>query len=161
MWARCLLVEPVAKFGGIFLRKGRVQLWFTEYESNQIGRITPDGQISEFPTPSSTSRPTGITAGPDGNLWFTEYNSGRIGRITPTGSITEFPLPSSSCQPSRIVAGPDGNLWFVERNSDKVGRITTSGAITRGLDELMSRVAEDPEVYTIKPVLPKGFRPIK
>jgi hypothetical protein len=41
-------------------------LWFTE--SNNIGRITPAGVISEFPIPSGNTA-TGITSGPDGNLW--------------------------------------------------------------------------------------------
>ena len=35
--------------------------------------------------------PSGITAGPDGNLWFTEA-AATIGRITPAGTVTEFPL---------------------------------------------------------------------
>ena len=51
------------------------------------------------------------------------------------------------------------HIQFIEQNLGIFG--TTSGAITRGLDELMTRVAEEPEVYTIKPVLPKGFKPIK
>lgn len=30
--------------------------------------------ITEFALPEADSRPTGIVAGPDGNLWFTEAN---------------------------------------------------------------------------------------
>jgi streptogramin lyase len=40
------------------------------------------GTITEFPIPTISSFPTGITAGPDGNLWFTESSGGKIGRIT-------------------------------------------------------------------------------
>ena len=40
------------------------------------------GTITEFPIPTISSFPTGITAGPDGNLWFTESSVGKIGRIT-------------------------------------------------------------------------------
>jgi len=47
-------------------------LWFTEYEGDNIGRITPNGTITEFPIPTAGSQPFGITTGPDGNLWFTE-----------------------------------------------------------------------------------------
>src|SRR5260370_37288280 len=50
--------------------------------------------ITEFPLLSNDSGPSGITAGPDGNLWFTQAG-GKIGRITPAGNITEFPLPRS------------------------------------------------------------------
>jgi len=43
-------------------------------------------QFSEYPTPSASSGPYGITAGPDGALWFTESFSNMIGRATTSGS---------------------------------------------------------------------------
>ena len=48
-----------------------------------IGRITPSGDISEYPIPTPRSGPAGITVGPDGNLWFTEQVGNNIGRINP------------------------------------------------------------------------------
>jgi streptogramin lyase len=105
-------------------------LWFTEYSDNQIGRITPDGAVTEFPTPTPGSQPQALTAGPDGNLWFTELNGNNIGRITPSGTITEFAVPSPNALLESITAGPDGNLWFTEDNTDNIGRITPAGAIT-------------------------------
>ena len=89
-------------------------MWFTEYQGNAIGRITPDGTITEYPLPTAGSQPNGIAAGPDGNLWFTEYAGNQIGRITPAGTITEYPLPTADGLPNEIAAGPDGNLWFTE-----------------------------------------------
>jgi hypothetical protein len=56
-------------------------LWFTEYNGNQIGRITPGGSITEFALPAANSRPNGITVGPDGNLWFTEIGVNQIGHV--------------------------------------------------------------------------------
>ena len=96
-------------------------LWFTECGSGllsgpgsiaRIGRITTSGVITEFATGiSAASCPSGITAGPDGNLWFTETSSKRIGRITPAGVVTEFSASTNpAMQPSVITAGPDGNL---------------------------------------------------
>src|SRR5215469_350144 len=70
-------------------------LWFTQWLSNQVGRISPSGTITEFVVPTPESRPHSITAGPDGNLWFTEDLGDNIGRITPEGVFTEFPLPSA------------------------------------------------------------------
>lgn len=114
-------------------------LWFTEsiytidtnnpnnnrVSRSEIGRITPDGKITEFPLANPASDPNGIVAGPDGALWFTD-NDG-IGRITPNGQFRIFPI-SSSFYPAGITAGPDGALWFID--TDKIGRITTSGQIT-------------------------------
>jgi len=105
-------------------------LWFTEKASDIIGRITPDGTITEFPLPQTSSGPVGITSGADGNLWFTEHDGNRIGRITPEGTITEFPLPTFGNGPDQITRGLDGNLWFTEVLSDKIGRITPDGTIT-------------------------------
>jgi streptogramin lyase len=103
-------------------------LWFTESSGNKIGRITPAGQIDEFPIPDSGSRsPTAITAGPDGNLWFTEPNGYKIGRITPAGLIDEFLVRTGRA--FRITAGPDGNLWFTESDANKLGRLTPDGTL--------------------------------
>jgi virginiamycin B lyase len=53
-------------------------LWFTEMSGNRIGRITPDGVITEFSAGiSSVATHYGITAGPDCNLWFTELQPDR------------------------------------------------------------------------------------
>ena len=106
-------------------------LWFTEYNSNQIGRLTPSGIITEFTIPTANSGPAGITAGPDGNLWFTESLSGQIGQITPSGVITEFPIDIRGSMPEGITSGPDGNLWFTDYSfNSQIGRITPGGQIT-------------------------------
>jgi streptogramin lyase len=111
-------------------------LWFTEEAGGgRIGRITPDGVITEFTQGlTSGSTPFDITTGPDGNLWFTEANGTRVGRITTAGAITEFSAGiTASSQPEGITAGPDGNLWFTENDGthgNKIGRITTGGTVT-------------------------------
>jgi virginiamycin B lyase len=101
-----------------------------------IGRITADGQITEFSLPFDPqpfgAGPYGITAGPDGALWFTLIRGDAIGRITTTGALTFFPLPPSPVPPGdtapyNIVSGPDGALWFTQAFA--VGRITTAGQV--------------------------------
>jgi streptogramin lyase len=88
--------------------------------------------ITEFTAGiNGNSVPTGITAGPDGNLWFTEQSIDRIGRITPAGIVTEFGAGiSGSSGLNSIAAGPDGNLWFTESGGNRIGRITTFGGVT-------------------------------
>lgn len=102
-------------------------LWFAVTTTNQIGRITTAGVVTEFPTPTPDSGPNDITVGPDGNLWFTEANAHKIGRITTSGTITEFPAPTASSIVFGIAAGPDGNIWFVEETANMVARMTTAG----------------------------------
>ena len=102
-------------------------LWFTEYNSNKIGRITTAGVITEYTVPTSNSGPYGIAAGADGALWFTEFNCDKIGRITTAGIFTEYFLYPH--QPSAITAGPDGALWFIS-DGFEIWRITTAGVLT-------------------------------
>jgi streptogramin lyase/pimeloyl-ACP methyl ester carboxylesterase len=114
-------------------------LWFTEAQANQIGRITTSGVLTEFPLPmcgptsSWNPDPMDIASGPDGNLWFTEFGCASIGRITTSGSVIEFLLPSNpstnNSEPDGITAGPDGNLWFTEDQTGAIGQIDTSGFI--------------------------------
>jgi len=105
-------------------------LWFTEFASAKIGRITTAGVFTEFTVPTASSQPNGIVTGPDGNLWFVESAANKVGRLTPAGVFTEFAIPTAGSAPEGITAGPDGNLWFVERTGSKIGRITTAGVIT-------------------------------
>src|SRR5262249_43955700 len=118
-------------------------VWFTEYANAcnalyctaanaTIGKITPDGTITEFAVPTAESFLYAITAGPDGNVWFTESQGGvlglppaggKIARITPAGVITEFDTPTMASAPAGIAAGADGNLWFTESAVGKFGQI--------------------------------------
>lgn len=119
-------------------------LWFTEGSGNRVGRITPQGVVTEFSEGiTGDARPFGIVAGPDGNIWFTEVYGNRVGRITPQGVITEF---SDGISPgvfnnndnsnyiNTITAGPDGNLWFTETSGNRIGRVTTAGVVTEFSD---------------------------
>lgn len=113
-------------------------MWFTERSGDRVGQLNPgaggdaavQASLTEFAVPGVGSRPTQITAGPDGNLWFSETGSDQIGRLTPAGIITEFAVPGAGSAPTGIVSGPDGALWFTQAGSAEVGRITTAGVVT-------------------------------
>ena len=86
-------------------------IWFGEFGGGKIGRITPQGVITEFPIPTPDSGPRALAAGPDGNIWFSEFNASKIGRITPAGRdhrvraaaartrarATSPPAPTATC----------------------------------------------------------------
>jgi hypothetical protein len=57
-------------------------VWFTERNGDKIGRITPDGTVTDWPVPTEHGGPLGIVAGPDGNIWFAEKDRSQIGRLT-------------------------------------------------------------------------------
>ncbi|HSE62077.1 MAG TPA: hypothetical protein VLG15_00550 [Thermoanaerobaculia bacterium] len=126
-------------------------LWFSQADfefglEGYISRITPAGEITQFP---SAGFPYDIAAGPDGALWFVDANiqANSIGRITTTGVISRYPIPTSG-YPIGITAGPDGNLWFTEY-ANRIGRITTAGVITEfripTTDSLPVRITAGPD----------------
>jgi virginiamycin B lyase len=86
----------LGSFAGLNIALGSDgNIWYTEpYHSNVIGRLTPDGQITEFHAPLDAAGATEIINGPDGNLWFEATDTYTIGRITPDGTITVYALPN-------------------------------------------------------------------
>ena len=68
-------------------------MWFSQYSANRIGRITPDGTITEYPTSGSLTtgaHPSGIVAGPDGKktLIIVTYDEfgGQWDHVSPPGT---------------------------------------------------------------------------
>jgi streptogramin lyase len=87
----------------------------------------PLGETSDFPTPTASSGPEAITAGPEGNLWFTEGRTDKVGEINPiTHAISEFEIPTAGGGLPGIALGPEGNLWFTEYFANRVGEINPS-----------------------------------
>ena len=84
-----------------------------------IGKLTPDGQITECPVPMDAFGSDGaaeIINGPDGNIWFDSTDTNAIGRIRPDGTIAIFQLATSPAgyAPRGLTVGPDDNIWMTE-----------------------------------------------
>ena len=103
-------------------------MWFTEFASDKIGRVTGAGKFTEFALPKD-AEPTSIVTGPDGAMWFTAEKGNSIGRITTSGVITNFALPTAGSGPRDITVGDDGNLWFTQFSGNRIGRITPKGLL--------------------------------
>jgi streptogramin lyase len=92
------------------------------------------GQINEFATPTPSSQPEGIVAGPNGNLWFAESAANKIAEINPaTGAIGEYPIPNPNSFPLGITIGPEGKIWFTEFLANDIGVIDP---VTHTIEEL-------------------------
>jgi hypothetical protein len=137
-------------------------LWFIDgvygfgsSSSMHVGRMAPDGSVTEFPIEDHTiTQLYNIMAGPDGNLWMLAIRT-PIGtnddhliviRMSPDGDYTvfdAFPGRTSSedfvGSLSPLVVGPDGNLWYTASfytqfpgtsGGSIVGRITPAGEVT-------------------------------
>ncbi|HVT06443.1 MAG TPA: hypothetical protein VHO67_03255, partial [Polyangia bacterium] len=81
---------------------------------DELGVASTSGWVTNITAPTTTNDyPSGIAAGPDGNIWFTTYSA--LIRVTPAGTITEVPLPAEMNLngAAAITGGPDGNIWYV------------------------------------------------
>ncbi|MEA2216762.1 MAG: virginiamycin lyase [Solirubrobacteraceae bacterium] len=105
-------------------------IWFSLGVPAAIGRITPAGAITIFPTPTIGSLPFGLAVGPDKQIWFAERNGDAIGAIPTTATsgadIVEYPVGFANTGLEYITAGPDGRMWFTEFNRNALGAITTN-----------------------------------
>jgi len=132
--------------------------WFTNFNGDKIGRITLQGEITQFKTPGpvidareefrkieprqgnswfgaemmpiASNSPMAITKGPDNAMWYTEFMGNRVGRIDMDGSFTRFTVPTPYAGPTAIRLGSDGNLWVGYWYSPKIARMTPSGKFT-------------------------------
>lgn len=99
-------------------------LWFTENQANKIGKITPQGIITEYPVPTANSYPNDIAVGTDGNLWFTESQGPKIREISTDGRFKEFVVPSGDDDPEGITFDQAGNLWFTAFRGNRIVEAT-------------------------------------
>lgn len=110
-------------------------IWFTDFGTNQVGRMTLSGAVTEYPIPAAFVGPRSITVGPDRALWFTGDN-GQVGRLDTNGggfryyNLPEYPI-LAAVQFTAITTGPDGNLWLSAfTGPTSIVRLTPGGSIT-------------------------------
>lgn len=51
------------------------EVWLTENQGNRIGKITEDGEITEYSIPTLDAGLSIIVPGVGKELWFTEYKA--------------------------------------------------------------------------------------
>ncbi len=116
-------------------------IWFSDNALTatavpKLGRITPDGKITEYPVPTATVGGQGneilsLATGSDGTIWFLHFGQGRVNgtgkpesiyaldHATATGEITEFPpapIPTDATGAGALpflVGGSGGALWLL------------------------------------------------
>jgi virginiamycin B lyase len=116
-------------------------VWFDDQAGPnfKVGKITPAGQITEYPL---SDNPWDVTVGIDGNLWLLQgHTTNGIDRVTPTGKVDLFSAgllaTAEIYDGTNLVSGPDGNLWFIDigtpnaivRADVQLPPVVTTGAV--------------------------------
>jgi virginiamycin B lyase len=114
-------------------------LWFAHSGAgaNSLGRLTTDGEYSNFHIPVPPDAVAGdsaghtlndVVTGPDGAIWATPFNNDWVRRIDPaSGDVTHYQVPGLfGSGATKIAAGPDDALWMTDGGST-LYRVGTDG----------------------------------
>jgi virginiamycin B lyase len=118
-------------------------VWFTEFNTNKIARITSNGAITEYAGPSDIppslpGMPVGpfdLVSGPDGYLYFLELRVGRIFQFSrAAGTVTrEYSLNVPNALLYNLVAGPGQSLSFTVTDATNfinyIGRVDPASGV--------------------------------
>src|SRR5205809_1609629 len=118
-------------------------MWFTEKATGKLGRITPDGNITEYALPDPNRQPTDLVVAT--YIWVTESNANKIGRINPLSVVsegaiipgtnfTEFNVPTANSQPFAMTLGV-GGIFFTEAIGNRLGFIKNPSILSVTITE--------------------------
>jgi streptogramin lyase len=103
-------------------------LYFGVIERDQVGRITPAGDVSFVPVAAGT-KPYAPVRGSDGNVWLrSRDNRGQVVRVTPAGAVSAFTVPNVGAVGSANIVGPGFGgdpIWLYVRRGDDPGSRTS------------------------------------
>ena len=88
-------------------------MWFTDPGDEAIGRVTPSGEVTEFPVISKTPATPDLIVSYGGELWFSEGGAAALGSVNPAGP-TAVPVPEKSA-PVKDAAVSTGRITGVLR----------------------------------------------
>lgn len=106
-------------------------MWFTDAATPAIGRIAPDGTVTEFTSGLMPgAHPYSIVAGAGGTMWFSDSSGVAIGEVTAQGAITEYDASQySNSKALGIAVGTQNEPWIVGFGSQPLlAHLTASGA---------------------------------
>jgi virginiamycin B lyase len=139
-----------------------------------IAKITPGGQITEYPLSNPGGGVGQLTRGANGNIWFTETANVsadptqnhiyKVGEINTAGVISETTVNSSTdafvdVDAGSITTGPNGQIWFAENSyaagHSSIGELVLAhGSLTvTGLKQVTPRGKSSDIVLTFSEAL--------
>ncbi|MCP8323479.1 MAG: right-handed parallel beta-helix repeat-containing protein [Candidatus Methylarchaceae archaeon HK02M2] len=102
----------------------------TEYLTDNLVEITPDGDRNMIYEFDALTYPWGIAIDSDGNYIVTEYLTDNLVEITPNGIRTVIYEFEDDTNPHSVVIDADGNYIVTEYGAENLVKIIPSGART-------------------------------
>lgn len=128
--------EPAGYSNPLFVATdAQGNVWFTEPNTDAIGKLDPVTGIWSQWKLNSGSMPYDLVFDRNGNLWFTEMKKNAIGFMNmQTHQLAQNITPLGNSQPYGITMDFKGNIWFCENapNAEQIATFTptTGGPIT-------------------------------
>jgi virginiamycin B lyase len=97
-------------------------VWATLQSANQLIRITPSGEITQYDLPTPGASPTDVAVDAKGGVWVIEFRGNKIAHFA-DGKFTEYALPEGKAAPSGIAVALDGSIWFGILRGGGLGRL--------------------------------------
>ncbi|MEO8156578.1 MAG: hypothetical protein ABI648_02195 [Betaproteobacteria bacterium] len=116
--------------------------WGTLQGANQLVKIEPGKEITEFEIPSRGSSPSDVAADGAGNVWVVEFRGNKIAKFS-DGKFTEFAVPGEWSGLSGIDVAADGSVWFGMLRGHALGRLRN------GQFKIFELPRKDARPYTI------------
>ena len=127
MEKRCLFLITLFGFIGLIISDSIAQdaIWITNFGSNNVTKLTPDGTTVE--TFAVGRQPYDPAIDASGSAWVTNWGSSNVTKFNPDGTMAgTFTVGR---QPSSIAVDGAGNVWVVNRGSNNVTKLEPDGII--------------------------------
>lgn len=87
-------------------------MWFVEREVSKVGRITPQGQISEYQLPftSDIDAVEDLDVAPDGTIWVLYESGERVAQLDGNGTVLRTGRVGQFGESIRVA--PDNTVWI-------------------------------------------------
>jgi len=95
--------------------------WGTLQSANQIVKIAPTGEMTDYEIPTRGSAPSDIAVDASGRVWFLEFRSNKLGSFA-DGKFTEHDVPGEWSGLTGLTVAPDGAIWFGMLRAQTLGR---------------------------------------
>jgi virginiamycin B lyase len=89
-------------------------VWFTERDANKVGKISPSGQVTEFPFSAQfpgTTRLMDLDVAPDGSVWVVYESGEKIAHLAASGAVIATGTLGNYPYGEQVRVGPDGVVW--------------------------------------------------
>ncbi len=146
-------LEPSDPFGVVFAPDGAY--WIARFQTNDLLRLTPDGQTSMLTGFAPSDGPRKIATGPDGTLWVTLDTAEKVARVTgvvaPPPPVTE-PVTQLDKKPGKkLKAKPGRKAKAKFKFSSTTAGVTFECALAKRGKSPKFKACESPAKYKLKP----------